>query len=444
MRQFAASSVDEESGNIGNESGCVQHLFGMSRDGKTLAEYCENRGAALENAVRHWNPDELLGTPDQEITDYLIATYSVSCPVLRHDERTSTEAEPVDLPAYSPIPGIAFGGHDRLPYAIPGTKRVFIIPYDGDMEVFYRRPNPFHTSELPEVEVRTRQVLITWQQADRDTSDPGQINAYLTKQVSSLQLYLDQSARQLEMFNRDLASRAAQLVAARKQRLQLDRDVSAKLLYPLKRRPDAAQYQFPLTRRPLAPLPRPSAPPGKPEYELANAAFEDVVKVLRHSRNALERSPSLTAQLHEEQIRFILLVSLNAVFEGLAGGEVFNHKGKTDILIRMEDTNVFVGECKIWTGPSDFTKAISQLLNDLTWRDTKGTLLLFIRKLDVTAVISKAVNAIQEHPNHVATRRANDPSDRHDFVLHANGDPDKKLHLAFLPFALGPAKTKEQ
>jgi hypothetical protein len=94
---------------------------------------------------------------------------------------------------------------------------------------------------------------------------------------------------------------------------------------------------------------------------------------------------------------------------------------------------------------SRLTKAISQLLNDLTWRDTKGTLLLFIRNLDVTAVISKAVRAIQdEHLNHVATRRANDPSDRQGFVLHANGDPDKKLHPAFLPFALGPAKTKEQ
>ena len=422
----------------------MQHLFGLCRDGRTLAEYCENRKADMDEAVRRWNPDELLGTPDQKIIDYLIAAYSVSCPALRHDEGTSTEAEPVDLAAYSPIPGIAFGGHGRLPYAIPGTKRVFIIPYDGDKEVFYRRPNPFRTSEIPEVEVKTGEVRITWQQADRDTPDPGRINAYVTKQVSSLQFYLDQSARQLEIFNRDLASRAAQLVAARKQRLELDRDVSAKLLYPLKRRPDATQYQFPLTRRPLVPRPRPSAAPGQPEYELADAAFEEVLKVLRHSRNALERSPSLTALLHEEQIRFILLVSLNAVFEGLAGGEVFNHKGKTDILIRMEDTNVFVGECKIWTGSSDFTKAISQLLNDLTWRDTKGTLLLFIRNLDVTAVINKAVNAIQEHPNHIVTRPANDPSDRHDFVLHANGDPEKQLQLAFLPFALGPAKTREQ
>jgi hypothetical protein len=109
----------------------------------------------------------------------------------------------------------------------------------------------------------------------------------------------------------------------------------------------------------------------------------------------------------------------------------------------MEDTNVFVGECKIWTGPSDFTKAIDQLLGDLTWRDTKGTLLLFIRNLDVTAVISKAVTAIQENPNHIETRPAPDPGDRHEFVLHANGDPDKKLHLAFLPFALGPARTKD-
>lgn len=337
-----------------------------------------------------------------------------------------------------------FGRRDRLPYTIAGTRRTFIIPYHGDKEVFYRRPNPFQNGELPEVEIRTGEVRVTWQQADRDVPDVGQINAHVARQVGFLQFYLDQSAKHLEMSNRELASRAAQIVTDRKQRLELDRDVSSKLLYPLKRRPDAAQYQLPLTRRPLAPRPRSSTPPGQPEYELADAAFDDVLKVLRHSRNALERSPSLTAQLHEEQIRFILLVSLNAVFEGLAGGEVFNHKGKTDVLIRMEDTNVFVGECKIWTGSSDFTRAISQLLNDLTWRDTKGTLLLFIRNVDVTAIISKAVKAIQEHPNHVATRPVSDPADRHDFVLHANGDPDKKLHLAFLPFALGPAKIKEQ
>jgi hypothetical protein len=82
------------------------------------------------------------------------------------------------------------------------------------------------------VEIGPGEVRIIWQQADRETPDLDWINAHVTMQVSSLQFYLDQSARHLEMSNRELAARAAQLVAARKQRLELDQHVSNKLLYP--------------------------------------------------------------------------------------------------------------------------------------------------------------------------------------------------------------------
>ena len=60
--------------------------------------------------------------------------------------------------------------------------------------------------------------------------------------------------------------------------------------------------------------------------------------------------------------------------------------------------------------------------------------------MQLTTVITKTV---QERTDRVATRLANDPSDRHDFVLHANGDSDKKPHLALLPFTLGSTETKE-
>ncbi|MBS2965999.1 hypothetical protein KGA66_23340 [Actinocrinis puniceicyclus] len=99
---------------------------------------------------------------------------------------------------------------------------------------------------------------------------------------------------------------------------------------------------------------------------------------------------------------------------------------------------MFVGECKIWEGESKFTEAIDQLLSYLTWRDTKGTLLLFIRRLNVTAVIGKAVATIEQHPNHVKTLPVSDPAGRYDFVMQAEGDPQKTLRMAFLPFALGP------
>jgi hypothetical protein len=414
----------------------MQDLFGLVSTGKLLAEYCERHKANLEREVRYWDSDEFLATPDREITDYLTATHSVACPVLRQDEATVTEPEPVDMHARSPMP--AYG---QLPYSVPGSKRTFVIPYDGDEEVFYRRPGSIRHTRLPEVTIKPGEVHVIWQRADRDKPDPDEINAYVAEQVRLLQFYLDQSAAHLEQFNRGLASLATSLVGDRKSRMETDREVSGKLLYPLKRRSDAAQYPT-LKRRPLGVRQRPTGTRGQGEPWLGDDAFEDVLEVLQYSRNALERSLSLTAVLSEEQIRLILLVNLNVPFEGLAGGEVFNHKGKTDILIRMQDTNIFVCECKIWSGQSDLTEAIDQLLGNLTWRDTKGSLVLFIRNLDVTAVIRKAVEAIEAHPNYVATLPAKDASDRHDFVLHAIGDPEKKLRMAFLPFALGPAKAK--
>jgi hypothetical protein len=36
--------------------------------------------------------------------------------------------------------------------------------------------------------------------------------------------------------------------------------------------------------------------------------------------------------------------------------------GKTDLLIRVADQPLFIGECKIWSGPD-------QLLGYTTWRD---------------------------------------------------------------------------
>lgn len=41
--------------------------------------------------------------------------------------------------------------------------------------------------------------------------------------------------------------------------------------------------------------------------------------------------------------------------------ETFNSSGKTDILIRVENRNIFIAECKFWRGPKSFGEAIEQL-----------------------------------------------------------------------------------
>ena len=97
---------------------------------------------------------------------------------------------------------------------------------------------------------------------------------------------------------------------------------------------------------------------------MADQDYEAVLSVLANSRNALERTPSMTATLTEEKIRDLLLVNLNAQFEGAAAGEVFNGSGKTDILIRERDRNIFVAECKIWKGPKTVTDGLNDACPD--------------------------------------------------------------------------------
>ena len=166
--------------------------------------------------------------------------------------------------------------------------------------------------------------------------------------------------------------------------------------------------------------------------------YQAALRVLHNQRNALERSPSPADKLSEERIRDLLLVNLNTQFEGAAGGEVFNGEGKTDILIRVDDRNIFIGECKVWHGAKTMDEALGQLFKYLVWRDTKAAILLFIRNKDVTAVIEKAITKIEEHPNYKRSRPRQNDDDQFEFTMHAEGDPEREIHLTLIPFAFRP------
>jgi len=104
-------------------------------------------------------------------------------------------------------------------------------------------------------------------------------------------------------------------------------------------------------------------------------------------------------------------------------------------LIRVEDRNIFIGECKVWDGPGAMDEALGQIFKYLVWRDTKAAILLFIRNKDVTAVIKKAVEKIEAHPNY-KRRGPSHTEDQLDFVMHAQDDAAREIHLVLLPFAL--------
>ncbi len=313
------------------------------------------------------------------------------------------------------------------------TRYTVAVPFTGDEALLWMRPD-VPSLPAPTVEVRDHEILLS-QDAEHGPTSARVISATLNSLIAQIEQIFVLMNRDIDKHNTTIASWIPGAVAARRAKILADRQTQAAIGFPLKTRNDPVTYVAPIRPRQLTPaspsLPRTQA--FTPEPVLDDADYEEALRVLSNCRNALERSPSTAAKLDEENIRDILLIGLNSRFEGTAAGEVFNGAGKTDILIRARDRNIFIGECKFWHGPSKFTEAIDQLLSYTTWRDTKAALLIFVRARDVTAITEKAIATLAAHPNFKrdGTRAT---EDRHDVVLHAVGDPQREIKVALMLF----------
>lgn len=129
--------------------------------------------------------------------------------------------------------------------------------------------------------------------------------------------------------------------------------------------------------------------------------FEHILEVVQLQAVGIERSPKTYAGMGEEALRTVLLDALNTHYRGQGTAEAFHVKGKTDILIRHEGDNLFIGECKIWSGASGLVAAVDQLFGYTAWRDTKLALIMFVREKGLTAIIEKARDALAGHDQFV-------------------------------------------
>lgn len=405
----------------------MTELFSTDDLGKHLRRI---DGGAKQELFRY-DGDELLLAAETDVVDYLIGLATVEELVLHRD--AAHQLDPIEIMKPVPVPH----WRDQLV-----TRWTLVVPFGGDRELFVLRPST-STSNPPHAVVDEQELRLQW---DTDYGEPTavQIRSYFDRELDRIDMHIGFTNVDIAQHNRAIESDIPEQVARRRAKHLADKQLQADLGYPIRSRHDAATYAVPINRRRIGPTLGPARPaagtqPFAPEPVLAEASYEAVLEVLRNGRNALERSPSIAAKASEEQIRDLLLFFLNGQFEGKAAGEVFNFKGKSDILIRDGDRNIFIGECKIWRGPKTVTDALRQLLGYLTWRDTKAALLLFVRHGDVTSITEKAIAKVRAHLNYKRDG-THATEERHDFVVHANGDPAREIHLALLPF-LVPATT---
>lgn len=197
----------------------------------------------------------------------------------------------------------------------------------------------------------------------------------------------------------------------------------------MKRRDTEPTFAIPAKRR-ESPAKRPTVAIGKyePEPILDEKEYQHILEVLKSMSLVIERNPSSFASLDEEAIRDHFLLQLNGHYEGSATGETFNASGKTDILIRAENRNVFIAECKFWRGPKGFDEAIDQLLGYLSWRDSKCALLVFNKTKDSTAVRQK-MHEVMESRSQLRKIVFHRPDGDSRYVLVKDSDPGREISV---------------
>ena len=193
-------------------------------------------------------------------------------------------------------------------------------------------------------------------------------------------------------------------------------------------------YAAPSVRRKIARRPpQASSAPYEAEPSLSDDDFEHILEVIENMTSVMERSPAAFSGMDEEALRTHFLVQLNGQYEGQATGETFNYEGKTDILIRENGKNIFIGECKFWGGSKKLIETIDQLLGYSSWRDTKVAVIVFNRNKDLSKVLTAAQETAEGHRSYKKTLNPKSETS-YRYTFSHRDDENREMTLALLVF----------
>ena len=329
-------------------------------------------------------------------------------------------------------------GRERI--LVKGTALHIAIPFTGDPNMWHIRPSTFSLSGYPELEIRDDVVVIRCSFPD-DAPEPQRLKAEIDRTIRSLSDAVSNLAKDVENHNKD-APRAVSAALERKiAKARAAVHAVADLGIPIKQRSAPETFIVPAKRR-ESPVSRPSVPKRKfvQEPVLDQREFEHILGVLNGMAFVIERSPASFAALDEEAIRTHFLLQLNGHYEGSATGETFNACGKTDILIRVDNRNVFIAECKFWRGAKSFSEAVDQLLGYLSWRDSKCALLIFNRAKDSSGIGQKMHGAMTNRAEHRKTVTYNTRGDAR-YIFVKLSDPGREIQIQTMLFDVPGAGT---
>ena len=402
----------------------MDKLFNVSR----WALEQENRIDCIHSEIDEMDGNRLLNTPVDDLVSYFEKKYRINVPILNEEQIVVSHREKT-FDVYQD----RVNHQNRSSTSIQkiGTIVEMTVPFTGDPDVFMIRPSSF-TPSSPRGRIVANAISFEVEGIDLL---PEKVKAIIDQNLGAIRKYLECLRYDVGEFNDRLCRIARIRIDSRQTKLLADRNLLASLGYNIRMRSDAHNtYITPNVQRRLIPtMPPASSSPFVPEPAISDTDYENILSIINNMALVMERSPSAFKSIDEESLRFHILVQLNGHYEGQATGETFNHEGKTDVLIRTNGKNVFIAECKFWSGPKKLIETIDQLLGYLSWRDTKSAIILFNRNKNISQVLNAIPKTVMSHKN-FKKKIPNNGNGRPQFIFRHKDDANRELILTVLVF----------
>ena len=400
------------------------------RDGDSHASFRNMREETLREIDRLEN-DYVLKASPAELERFYIEKATINPLVLDVDGYYIDDQKGTEIDVSRDFNRAIFPGSRAV---VKGTRLTIAVPFTGDPMLWRVRASTYSLSGYPEIHVGDGIITFEHQFPDDAPPAPDHLKSEIQRSIASLSSAAAHLANDVATHNREVTTEVQAAIARKLQKAKAATNTVAGLGIPIKAKSTPATFVAPAKRK-ESPVARPSVPKEKfaPEPVLEQREFEHILGVIRSMALVIERSPASFASLDEEAIRTHFLLQLNGHYEGSATGETFNSAGKTDILIRVDNRNVFIAECKFWRGAKSYEEAVDQLLGYLSWRDSKCALLIFNKTKDSSSVRAKMHEIMTGRAEHRKTV-SHDPQGDSRYTFVKASDPGREIQIQTMLF----------
>lgn len=398
-----------------------------------LSDLLETQKQNIRRKISSESNEYLSNVDKEKYLEYIQNEFELNCPNLDEDNicvnQTESKIERYNQ-TFSKI-----GYYDGFVVKVN-------IPFLGDERLLLARPSQYYTS-LPQADLIKNNIVLTYGLTIEELSTYD-FNQSSKEQIDLIKNFLLFTQNDLSEFNNDIKSIAQEAINYKLEKFNKINAFMDKIPFKIQRNVNQPEtFKAPNIVRKVE-IVKPKAKTVIPEPTLELKEYDFILKICSDMAIVMERSPKAFSTMDEEAIRTHFLVQLNGHYQGQATGETFNSNGKTDILIRNNNQNLFIAECKFWKGEQQYLKTIDQLLGYVSYRDTKTALFIFVRNKDFTNVLNKIDEASKQHNNFVKIDTAfkSGTNTVFRYIFKNINDEQKHLYLTVLAFQI-PTETTQ-